>query len=124
MHERLTAEIAPTAAQPVAALGIHDRSAGIPHSCSCRRTRRKRRCRTVGRAVAESKLTGVCATVEVLVLDVVLGAAMAVGTAAAVEISWYVGAGRHAGAGTGDAAYGMTADVDVGDCGDVGGNGG
>ena len=59
-----------------------------------------------------------------MALDVVLGAAVAAGTAAAVEISRYVGTGGHAGAGTGDAAYGVTADVDVGDGGDVGGGGG
>ncbi len=49
---------------------------------------------------------------------------MAVGTAAAVVVSWDVRAGRDAGAGTGDAADGVAADVDVGDCGDVGGGAG
>ena len=97
---RLTAEIAPTAAQPVATLGIHNRSTGIPHPCRCRRTRRKRRRRPIGRAVAKPKLTRICAAVEVLALDVVLRAAVAVGTAAAVEVSRYVGTGRDAGAGT------------------------
>ena len=124
MNELLTAEITPTTAQPITTLSIHDRSAGLAHSCRCRRTRRKRRCRTIGRTVAEPGLTCICATVEVLALDVVLGAAVAAGTAAAVEISGYVGTGRDAGAGTGDTTYSMTADVDVRDRGDVGGSGG
>ena len=123
MNKRLTAKIAPTAAQPVATLGIHNRSTGIPHPCRGRKTRRNRRCRPIGRAVAEPKLAGICATVEVLALDVVLGAAMAVRTAATVEVSRYVGTGWHASAGTGDATYGVTADVDVGDGGDVRGSG-
>lgn len=59
-----------------------------------------------------------------MALEVVLWTAMAVGTAAAVIISWHMGIGRHAGARTRDAAYGMTADVDVGDCGDIGGSSG
>lgn len=48
---------------------------------------------------------------------------MATGTAAAVEVPGYVGTGRHTGAWTGDAAYGVAADVDVGDFGDVEGSG-
>ena len=123
VNKRLTAEVAPTAAQPVATLGIHNRSACIPHSCRCRRTLRKRRGRTIVRAVAEPKLTRIHAAVEVLALDVVLGAAVAVGTTAAIEISRYVGTGWDASAGTRDAAYGVAADVDIGDGGDVGGGG-
>lgn len=48
---------------------------------------------------------------------------MAVGAAAAIIISERMIIGRHAGAGTRDAAYGMTADVDVRDRGDIGGSG-
>lgn len=46
---------------------------------------------------------------------------MAVRAAAAVIISWHMRIGRHAGARTRDAAYGVTADVDVWDYGDIGG---
>lgn len=66
-------------------------------------------------------MAGICATVEILALDVVLWTAMAVRAAAAVIISWHMRIGRHAGARTRDAAYGVTADVDVWDYGDIGG---
>lgn len=56
--------------------------------------------------------------VQALVLDVVLGAAVAGGRAAAVEVA--VGSG----AGAGDAALGMAADVDDGDRGGEGLRGG
>lgn len=109
----LTAVIAPAATQPVATLGIHNRSACLAHSRRRWRTGRKRRRRAVGRAVAEADQAGVGAAVEVLAFDVVLGAAMAAGTAAAVVVSRDLGTGRYAGAGTGDAAYGVATDVDL-----------
>ncbi len=110
---KLTTIVAPTTTQPVSALGIHNRSARLAHARRCRGTRRKGRRRPVGRAVAEAELAGVEAAVEVLALDGVLGAAVAVGTAAAVVVPWDVGSGRHAGARTGDAADGVAADVDL-----------
>ena len=119
--DRLTAKVASAATQPAATLGIHNRSARLAHPDGGWSKRRKRRRGPVRRAVPEPNLAGVGAAVEILALDVVLGAAVAVGTTAAVEIPWQVGTGRHAGAWTGDAAYGVAADVDVGDCGDVGG---
>lgn len=97
---RLTTIIAPTAAQPGSTLGIHDRSARLAHSRRRRSTRRKRRCRTIGRAIAEPNLAGVGSTVEILALDVVLWAAMAVRAAAAVIVAGQVGTRGHAGAGT------------------------
>ncbi len=110
----LTAIITPATTQPVAALGIHDRSARLAHARRCRRgTRGEGRRRPVRRAVAESELAGGDAAVEVLALDGVLGAAVPVGTAAAVVVPWDVGSGRHAGAGAGDAADGVAADVDL-----------
>lgn len=118
---RATTVVAPAATQPVPALSIHNRSARQAHARRCWRTGRQRRCRTVGRAVAESDLAGVGAAVEILALDVVLWAAMTTGTAAAVVVSRLVGIRRHASARTRDAAYGVTADVDVWDCRDVGG---
>ena len=122
---RLTTIIAPTATQPIATLSIHNRSACLAHSRRFRSTRRKRGRRTIGRAVAIPNLASVGAAVEKLAFDVVLGTAMSASTAASVVVPWHVGSsGRHASAGTRDAADSVAADVDIWDCRDIRGRSG
>ena len=119
---RPTAKIAPTATQPLPTPRIHNRPARLPHPRRPRRPGRNRRRRPVRRAVAEPHLARLGAAVQILALDVVLGPAVPVGTAAAVVVARQGGVGGgDAGAGTGDAAGGVAADVYVGDEGDVGG---
>ena len=56
-----------------------------------------------------------------MALNVVLRAAVAVGTATAVVVTRYIRGGWYAGARTGYVAGGAAADVNVRDCGCVGG---
>ena len=96
-----TAKIAPTATQPIPTSRIHNRSARLPHSHCRDRTRRKPRRRPIRRAVAEAHLARLGAAVEVLALNVVLGTAVPIGTAAAVIVSQQTRiGGGDAGAGT------------------------
>lgn len=119
----LTTIIAPTTTQPVPTLCIHNRSARLTHPHRFRSTRGKSRCCAVGRAVAEPDLACFGGAVEILAFETVLGTAVPAETAAPVVVSWHTAGsgGGHAGAGTGDTADSVAADVDVGDCGGVGG---
>lgn len=108
-----TAEVGSGAAQTSLALLVDNRSASLTGT-SIRATLNSRLGRRLLQiALSEPGLASITA-VQSLVLDVVLGAAVAGGGAAAVEVA--VGAGT----GAGDAALGVAADVDDGDRGGEG----
>jgi hypothetical protein len=110
-----TAEVASTAAESIATLLVDDRSASLTLS------RDTLLGSGLGRellvvALSESGLASIT-TVQVLVLDVVLGTTVSCGRAAAVEET--VGTGSRAS----DTALGVAADVDLGNSSREGGSG-
>jgi hypothetical protein len=110
------AEVGTRAAKSIATLLVDDGTASLSSTGGALGGGRlSRRLHVV--ALSESSLAAVAA-VEVLVLDVVLGAAVAGRGAAAVEVA--VGTGT----GAGYAALGVAADVDFGDSGGEVGCGG
>ena len=103
-----TAEVRPTAAQPGLTLPVHNGPAGLALSAVLAPRDRGLRRRLLAIALSVPLLAPVAA-VQSLVLDVVLGPAVARAAAAAVEVA------VRAGAGAGYAALGVAADVDDGD---------
>jgi hypothetical protein len=111
-----TAEVRARAAKSSSTLPVHNRTASLALLRHGRLSRRLSR-RLLVVALSEASLTSVTA-VEVLVLDVVLGAAVAGRRAAAVEEA--IGTG----AGASDTTLGVAADVDFRDDSREAGSGG
>lgn len=111
------AEVRPTAAQPGLALPVHNGPARLALGAVLS-PRDRGLCRRLLAVALAVPLLAPVAAVQRLVLDVVLGPAVARAAAAAVEVA------VRAGAGAGYAALGVAADVDDGDGGGEGLRGG